>query len=304
MVGNSLRNLGPLGKLRLTGFGAERSAWIDRSTVRIWSAGDHLSLRMSRQMRPNLSVVVCPRAMVSRVSPLNKRPSATERLTNVGMINLCQEANFRRRHRVVFGEEQFELEHATCGRHDPSASRRMRERERNRGSYLRRGIRSDPRSRRQSTSSCHREGSQRYPGASRRLVVASPVCATGRFVPQGRAIKSALDLDSSLEETVPDLRPRPSRARACSPAVCRETTERAPSSSSRLSRQRHSTHPADARPTLMIRLGSADAIRGAAVEESREMVETSTCRSVVVVIELRRYFATFGRFSQHLYPMS
>jgi hypothetical protein len=38
-----------------SGFGAERSAWMERRTVRIWSAGDHLSLRMSRQMRPNLS---------------------------------------------------------------------------------------------------------------------------------------------------------------------------------------------------------------------------------------------------------
>lgn len=29
---------------------------MESSTVRIWSAGDHLSLRMSRQMRPSLSM--------------------------------------------------------------------------------------------------------------------------------------------------------------------------------------------------------------------------------------------------------
>ena len=38
-----------------SGFGALSSAWIDNKTVRICKAGDHLSLRMSRQMRPNLS---------------------------------------------------------------------------------------------------------------------------------------------------------------------------------------------------------------------------------------------------------
>lgn len=40
-----------------TGLGAERRAWIERRTVRIWRAGDHLSLRMSRQMRPSLSML-------------------------------------------------------------------------------------------------------------------------------------------------------------------------------------------------------------------------------------------------------
>lgn len=33
-----------------------RRAWMERSTVRIWRAGDHLSLRMSRQIRPSLSI--------------------------------------------------------------------------------------------------------------------------------------------------------------------------------------------------------------------------------------------------------
>jgi hypothetical protein len=33
-----------------------RRAWIERRTVRIWRAGDHLSLRMSKQMRPSLSM--------------------------------------------------------------------------------------------------------------------------------------------------------------------------------------------------------------------------------------------------------
>lgn len=35
-------------------------------------------------------------------------------LVNVGMVNLGQESNFRRSHRVLFWQEQFELECAAC----------------------------------------------------------------------------------------------------------------------------------------------------------------------------------------------
>lgn len=40
-----------------SGLGADSNAWMERSTVRICSAGDHLSFRMSRQMRPRVSML-------------------------------------------------------------------------------------------------------------------------------------------------------------------------------------------------------------------------------------------------------
>lgn len=46
-----------------TGLGALRSACTERRTVRIWRAGDHLSLRMSRQIRPSLSAQRNPRQL-------------------------------------------------------------------------------------------------------------------------------------------------------------------------------------------------------------------------------------------------
>lgn len=40
-----------------SGLGADSSAWIDRSTVRIWSAGLHLSFNMSKHIRPSRSML-------------------------------------------------------------------------------------------------------------------------------------------------------------------------------------------------------------------------------------------------------
>ena len=37
-------------------FSLDAKTWMERRTVRIWRAGLHLSLRMSKQMRPSLSM--------------------------------------------------------------------------------------------------------------------------------------------------------------------------------------------------------------------------------------------------------
>lgn len=74
--------LTPLGEGGCTGFGALRRAWTERSTVRIWSAGDHLSLRISRQIRPSLSRR--KRAKMSRVHGYQARDVAGRR-TDVGV---------------------------------------------------------------------------------------------------------------------------------------------------------------------------------------------------------------------------
>ena len=39
-----------------SGLGADSKAWMERRTVRICSAGLHLSFKMSRQMRPSRSM--------------------------------------------------------------------------------------------------------------------------------------------------------------------------------------------------------------------------------------------------------
>ena len=40
-----------------SGLGADNSAWMDKSTVRIYNAGLHLSFRISKQMRPRVSML-------------------------------------------------------------------------------------------------------------------------------------------------------------------------------------------------------------------------------------------------------
>lgn len=65
------------------------------STVRICRAGDHLSFRISRQIRPSLSV--------RKRCRYQQRLQRSEcRLTDVGVIDLCKEPDFWWIHRVLF----------------------------------------------------------------------------------------------------------------------------------------------------------------------------------------------------------
>ena len=75
-------------------------------TVRICRAGDHLSFKMSKQIRPSLSIFGW--LMIS-----------TCHLCSFGMImvhvlDLGEEADFGGVHGVFFGKEELELEDASC----------------------------------------------------------------------------------------------------------------------------------------------------------------------------------------------
>ena len=97
-----------------SGLGELMRAWMDSSTVRICSTGDHLSLRMSRQMLcrrggGGWGLRCWPRA--GRVQ-LHVPPQSV----HVHVVNLGQEAHLGRGHGVVFGKVQLQLEGAASVR--------------------------------------------------------------------------------------------------------------------------------------------------------------------------------------------
>jgi hypothetical protein len=103
-----------------SGLGAPSKAWIDSliisfaciiegktcRTVRICSAGDHLSLRISRQIRPSLSIMSAL-AVVTSVLGLTDVGVTILSLTNndgkeIDILDLCQESHFGWVHGVLF----------------------------------------------------------------------------------------------------------------------------------------------------------------------------------------------------------
>ena len=72
-----------------SGLGALRSPWILSKTVRIWSAGDHLSFRIFKQMRPSLSTLgwyILVRNRTCRIeNPNNNNNNNTHTYTRIGI---------------------------------------------------------------------------------------------------------------------------------------------------------------------------------------------------------------------------
>lgn len=87
-----------------SGFGADKRAWMDRRTVRIWRAGDHLSEIW--KFYPNIRVIIT----------LENVQADSAELVNVRMVDFGHKANFWRSHRVLLWQEQLQLEDATSER--------------------------------------------------------------------------------------------------------------------------------------------------------------------------------------------
>jgi hypothetical protein len=124
-----------------SGFGEASSSCSDRHSVRTCNAGDHLSLRMSRQMRPRRSMLGLMEhregKQIRTCTPARKRLKQRQRyswmdremdiiLSSIGkeatvqrgtrsigsmpvLVDLGQESHARRRHGVLAVEEEFEL---------------------------------------------------------------------------------------------------------------------------------------------------------------------------------------------------
>jgi hypothetical protein len=82
---------------------------MERSIVRIWSAGDQLSIRCMSQ-----SVILSSTLLASRT--LQNIQADAAQLVDVGVVYLGQEPDLGRVHGVVVGEEELELEHAALVR--------------------------------------------------------------------------------------------------------------------------------------------------------------------------------------------
>ena len=92
-------------------FGADIKAWTERSTALIWSAGDHLVLRMSRQMRPIFNKVkVWGQSLV--IAKICLIVCVLTKSVDVGVVDLGAEEDFGGDHGVLLGEEKLKREQA------------------------------------------------------------------------------------------------------------------------------------------------------------------------------------------------
>ena len=103
------------------------------STVRICSAGLHLSFKISRQMRPAPAARAAGvRAVPATGAAAGAAGGARTKFVHVWMVDVREESNLRRRHRVILRQEQLHLEHAACA-HSAAVTRAVRERRGARG---------------------------------------------------------------------------------------------------------------------------------------------------------------------------
>ena len=78
-----------------SGFGAPKSACIERSIVRIWSAGDQLPAMIS----------VCNAGYWKGISTLEHIEANATELVDIWVVYLCEKPNLRWGHRVVVWEK-------------------------------------------------------------------------------------------------------------------------------------------------------------------------------------------------------
>ena len=80
---------------------------MERRIVRIWRAGDQLSVAL---VLAKISLRVGDAS--DKTHTLQNIQTDATKLIDVWVEDLCEESNLGRRHRVVFREEEFELEDA------------------------------------------------------------------------------------------------------------------------------------------------------------------------------------------------
>ena len=72
---------------------------MDKRTVRICKAGDHLSFKISKQILPNLSV---PPYLLFTSARSIENGRREEKSTDVWVIDFSEESDFGRSHRIIF----------------------------------------------------------------------------------------------------------------------------------------------------------------------------------------------------------
>lgn len=107
-----------------SGLGAPRRAWMESRMVRICRAGDQLSAIMERKIyQPEVRTILSTIRGGDRKGKGKRRGGShtlqhvqadAAQLVDVRVVDLGQESDLRRRHRVLVRQEELELEHAIC----------------------------------------------------------------------------------------------------------------------------------------------------------------------------------------------